>query len=178
MHIAASKRDLTTMNRPFMKITAKFKYWWRLPISDMFGPYSSGGAQGMYDYTWAHASSSVGVIGALKIGKLLKSFSEDGKETYGFYCMCCAMENKDWTLVPNLEKAWKLTKNSSGILIGGIASNSEELVHATNVSAEQKTCGRSGIVHGQKRWCIRPSLSTITGLWVAEEKKVELEKEI
>ncbi len=111
------------------------------------------------------------------MGKMLKSFSENQEETYGFYCMCCSEDNKAYNLVGNLAKAWALPKNTSNILIGGIAKTSEELGRAKNVIAEQKECGKYGVVHGQKRWCIRPSLSTITGLWLAQEKEVELQKE-
>jgi hypothetical protein len=177
MHIAASNIDLKTIKRPLIKVSTRFKYWWRVPISGMAGPNCSGGAQGMYDYIWAHASSSTGVIGALKMGKVLKSFTEDSKETYGFYCMACPLENKDWDLTGALEKAWGLNKNSSKILVGGTATNRFPTAKATGVSSEQRACGEYGVVHGHKRWCIRPSLSKITELWVSELRDVSLTPE-
>ena len=171
MHIAASGIDLTLLTRPIEGFETEFKYYWKLPINGMIGPGLSG-SNGMYDYLWAHASSSAGFFGRLKLKKLLRSFPEEGVQPYGFYCMCTSVANKEYNLFLNLDKAWAIGKNSSNIIIGGIASDKKKQGKAIGVTAEQRMCGERGIVHGAGRWCIKPNLARITCLWMIEQKPI------
>ena len=173
MHIAASEIDLSLITQPIERIETEFRYYWKLPINGMIGPDLSG-SNGMYDYLWAHASSSAGIFGCLKLKKLLRSFPEEGVQPYGFYCMCTSVENKDYNLTKCLDKAWTIGKNSSNIIIGGIASNKNEQGKAKGVTDEQRMCGERGIVHGYGRWCIKPSLAKITCLWMIQQKPIPL----
>ena len=171
MHIAASRIDLKLLSQPIERHDSEYRYYWRLPINGMKGP-SMSGANGMYDYIWAHASSSAGILGCLKLQKLLRSFPEEGVPSYGFYCMCTSLENEEYNSITNLDKAWALGKNSSNIIIGGTASNPKKQGKASGVTAEQRVCGQQGIVHGSGRWCIKPGLAKITCLWMIEQKPI------
>ena len=92
--------------------------------------------------------------------------------SYGFYCTCTSIDHEEENSILNLDKAWALGKNTSNIIIGGVASNIKKQGKANGVTAEQRACGQQGIVHGAGRWCIKPRLARITCLWVIEQKPI------
>ncbi len=180
MHIAASNLDLKKLTKPITKMSTEHAHYWKLSINDMSGPTMSH-SQGMYDYCWVHATSSAGILGSIKLGKMLKSFSEgntSAEETFGFYSMCTSLENKEWNEITTLNKAWALNKNSSRILIGGTATHIKPATRSKGVEDEQRACGVNGITHGSGRWCIRPSLSKIEALWIRQEIPQKLAPEM
>ena len=117
-------------------------------------------AAGMWEYIWAHGTTSVGILGALKLQKMVKAFPDQWSDSHGFYCMC---GNDQTNILLNVEKAWTLGKT-------GAASHTEPQGRASGVTMEQKTCKEKGIIHGANRWCIKPRLARITSLWMIEEK--------
>ena len=137
----------------------------------MKGPVTTAAA-GMYEYIWAHGTTSVRILGALKLQKMMKSFPEHGVIPHGFYCMCCSLADAPWNSVLNVQKAWPLGKNTSNIVIGGSATHDTPQGKASRVQDEQQTCKEKGVAHRTGRWCIKPKLARITSLWMTEQKHI------
>ena len=74
-------------------------------------------------------------------------------------------------------KAWDSNNNECDIVIGGTAVSTEKQAQAQGVYKEQQACKKVGIVHGADRWCIKPKMSLITGLWIIEEKEITTSEE-
>ena len=159
---------MTHFREPIEVHDSTFLKLWMFPIADMKGPISTGAA-GMYNYWWSHGTTTVGILGALKLRRMLRAFPEENYPSAGFYCMCA---NDESNILLTVEKAWTLGKNASNILIGGTATHTEPQGKASGVYNEQKACEQKGAAHGKDRWCIKPKLAKVTALWLIEDKEV------
>ena len=141
----------------------------QIPLSNM--PGLEGG--GCSTYFWAHATTDNGLIGILKLKRVLRTFPDSvGHKTYGFFCGATNNPWSDWEKLRVVIARWTAGKNIANFIISGLAhsNKTQGKCPAGGTEIEQKLCKLHDVCHNakEKRWCVKPKVTQITDIWIVE----------
>jgi len=139
----------------------------QIPVSNMPGP--DGG--GCSTYYWAHATTENGLVGILKLKKVLRTFPDTvGHKTYGFFCGATNNPWATWEKLRVVIARWTAGKNIANFIICGHAHSNkwQGKCPAGGTEIEQKLCKLHDVCHNpkEKRWCVKTKVSQITDVWI------------